>query len=166
MKLAQLEDAEFYDATRARREPRPARWRCVQKTFGVKIQTVSPILIFSGLFSLSPVPCCCWSSGACRHFCRGQVADQALSSFAWRSPENAANMYRESVMAREDYTKEVKLFDLARSLPSRASLQGHGSGKAVTEDRCADDSAWLVAFGLVWSERRPLRAFAWVSGRR
>ena len=53
-----------------------------------------------------------------------RFSGEAFRLFRWRSPETRMQMYLETVLAREDHAKEVKLFDLgplpARSL-SRAS---------------------------------------------
>ena len=62
-------------------------------------------------------------------FVEAKFADQAFRLFRWRSPETREMMYLESVMAREDYTKEVKLFEPG---PEAArSLQGGHFRQAV-----------------------------------
>ena len=121
LELAQLEDAEFYDRlTRARREASSRPLALVQKTFGV-IQNGIAILSFSGLLlAFSP-----WAvlllvvGGLPAFFVEARFAGQAFQLFRWRSPDTREMMYLESVLAREDYTKEVKLYNLAPTLLAR-----------------------------------------------
>jgi len=162
LELAQLEDAEFYDRlTRARREASSRPLALVQKTFGV-IQNGIAILSFSGLlFAFSP-----WAvlllvvGGLPAFFVEAKFADQAFRLFRWRSPETREMMYLESVMAREDYTKEVKLFDLGPKLLDRYKAI---FGKLFTEDRALTIRRGWWAFGLGLVGTAALYgAFAWV----
>ncbi len=162
LELAQLEDAEFYDRlTRARREASSRPLALVQKTFGV-IQNGIAILSFSGLlFALSP-----WAvlllvvGGLPAFFVEARFADQAFQLFRWRSPETREMMYLESVLAREDYTKEVKLFDLGPRLLNRYKTI---FGKLFTEDRALTIRRGWWAFGLGLVGTAALYgAFAWV----
>jgi ATP-binding cassette subfamily B protein len=162
LELAQLEDAEFYDQlTRARREASTRPLALVQKTFGV-IQNGISILSFSGLLlAFSP-----WAvllliaGGLPAFFVEARFAGQAYQLFRWRSPETREMMYLESVLAREDYTKEVKLFGLGPRL-----LQRYKSifGKIFREDRALTIRRgwWAFALGLVGTATL-YTAFAWV----
>ncbi len=162
LELAQLEDAEFYDQlTRARREASTRPLALVQKTFGV-IQNGISILSFSGLLlAFSP-----WAvlllvaGGLPAFFVEARFAGQAYRLFRWRSPETREMMYLESVLAREDYTKEVKLFGLGPRL-----LQRYRSifAKIFREDRALTIRRgwWAFALGLVGTATL-YTAFAWV----
>jgi ATP-binding cassette subfamily B protein len=48
-----------------------------------------------------------------------KFSGDAFRLFRWRSPETRKQMYLETVLAREDYTKEVKLFGLGPLLLQR-----------------------------------------------
>ena len=162
LELAQLEDAVFYDRlTRARREASTRPLSLVQKTFGV-IQNGIAILSFSGLLlAFSP-----WAvlvlilGGLPAFFVEAKFAGDAFRLFRWRSPQSREMMYLESVLAREDYTKEVKLFALAPRL-----LQRYRDifGKLFKEDRALTIRRgwWTFALGLVGTLAL-YGAYAWV----
>ncbi len=162
LELAQLEDAEFYDRlTRARREASSRPLALVQKTFGV-IQNGIAILSFSGLLlAFSP-----WAvlllvaGGLPAFFVEAKFAGQAFRLFRWRSPETREMMYLESVLAREDYTKEVKLFGLAPRLLERYKAIFR---KIFREDRALTIRRgwWAFALGLLGTATL-YTAFAWV----
>ena len=162
LELAQLEDAEFYDRlTRARREASSRPLALVQKTFGV-IQNGIAILSFSGLLlAFSP-----WAvllliaGGLPAFFVEARFAGQAYQLFRWRSPETREMMYLESVLARDDYTKEVKLFGLAPRLLKRYKSIFQ---KIFREDRALTIRRGWWAFGLGLVGTAALyAAFAWV----
>ncbi|MFW5816344.1 MAG: ABC transporter ATP-binding protein [Wenzhouxiangella sp.] len=162
LELAQLENAEFYDRlTRARREASSRPLALVQKTFGV-IQNGIAILSFSGLLlAFSP-----WAvlllvaGGLPAFFVEAKFAGQAFRLFRWRSPETREMMYLESVLARDDYTKEVKLFGLGPKLLDRYKAI---FGKIFREDRALTIRRgwWAFALGLVGTATL-YAAFAWV----
>ena len=162
LELAQLEDAEFYDRlTRARREASTRPLSLVQKTFGV-IQNGIAIISFSGLlFAFSPWAVLVLLLGGLPAFlAEAKFAGQAFRLFQWRSPETREMIYLESVLAREDYTKEVKLFNLAPTL-----LQRYRDifGRIFTEDRKLTIKRGWWAFGLGLVGTAALYgAFAWV----
>lgn len=162
LSLAQLEDAEFYDRlTRARREASSRPLALVQKTFSV-IQNGIAILSFSGLLlAFSP-----WAvvlllvGGLPAFFVEAKFAGQAFQLFRWRSPDTREMMYLESVMAREDYTKEVKLYGLAPTLLDRYRAI---FAKLFKEDRALTIRRGWWAFGLGLLGTAALYgAFAWV----
>ena len=162
LELAQLEDAEFYDRlTRARREASTRPLSLVQKTFGV-IQNGIAIISFSGLlFAFSPWAVLVLIAGGLPAFlAEAKFAGQAFRLFQWRSPETREMIYLESVLAREDYTKEVKLFDLGPTL-----LQRYRDifGRIFSEDRKLTIRRGWWAFGLGLVGTLALYgAFAWV----
>jgi ATP-binding cassette subfamily B protein len=162
LELAQLEDAEFYDRlTRARREASTRPLSLVQKTFGV-IQNGIAIISFSGLLlAFSPWAVLILILGGLPAFlAEARFAGQAFRLFRWRSPETREMMYLESVLAREDYTKEVKLFDLAPTLLQRYK---NIFDKLFSEDRKLTIRRGWWAFGLGLLGTVALYgAFAWV----
>ncbi len=162
LELAQLEDAEFYDRlTRARREASTRPLALVQKTFGV-IQNGIAILSFSGLLlAFSPWAVLLLFAGGLPAFVvEAKFAGQAYQLFRWRSPDTREMMYLESVLAREDYTKEVKLFGLAPILLERYRTI---FAKLFREDRKLTIRRGWWAFGLGLLGTAALYfAFAWV----
>jgi ATP-binding cassette subfamily B protein len=162
LELSQLEDAEFYDRlTRARREASTRPLSLVQKTFGV-IQNGIAILSFSGLLlAFSPWAVLVLILGGLPAFlAEAKFAGQAFRLFQWRSPETREMFYLESVLAREDYTKEVKLFNLAPRLLKRYRAI---FGKLFREDRKLTIRRGWWAFGLGLIGTLALYgAFAWV----
>ena len=162
LELAQLEDAEFYDRlTRARREASTRPLSLVKKTFSV-IQNGISIISFSGLlFAFSPWAVLVLILGGLPAFlAEAKFAGQAFRLFQWRSPETREMMYLESVLAREDYTKEVKLFDLAPRLMQRYR---DIFTKLFREDRKLTIRRGWWAFGLGLLGTAALYgAFAWV----
>jgi len=119
--LAQFEDAEFYDKlTRARREASIRPLSLVMRTFGllqnlVSLVTYGALLIqFSGWAVMILVLC-----GLPAFVAETKFSGDAFRLFRWRSPETRMQMYLETVIAREDHAKEVKLFGLGPLLLQR-----------------------------------------------
>ncbi|MEE8306521.1 MAG: ABC transporter ATP-binding protein, partial [Gammaproteobacteria bacterium] len=83
--------------------------------------------------------------------------------FRWRSPETRMQMYLETVLAREDYAKEVKLFDLGPELLRRYR---EIFGKLYQEDRNLTIRRDLWGFGLgLLSSLAFYGAYAWIISR-
>ncbi len=119
--LTQFEDSEFYDKlTRARREASSRPLSLVMRTFGVAQNAVSLISFGGLLFRFSP-----WAvlllilAGLPAFLAEAKFSGEAFRLFRWRAPESRMQIYLESVLAREDYAKEVKLFDLGRRFLDR-----------------------------------------------
>jgi len=114
LELTQFEDSEFYDKlTRARREASSRPLSLVMRTFALGQNAVS-LMSFGGLlFHFSP-----WAvvllivAGLPAFLAEAKFSGEAFRLFRWRAPESRMQIYLESVLAREDYAKEVKLFDL------------------------------------------------------
>jgi ATP-binding cassette subfamily B protein len=119
--LTQFEDSEFYDKlTRARREASSRPLSLVMRTFGI-IQNAVSLVSFGGLLiRFSP-----WAvvllvlAGLPAFIAEAKFSGQAFRLFRWRAPESRMQMYLEAVLAREDYAKEVKLFELGRRFLDR-----------------------------------------------
>jgi len=114
LQLAQFEDSEFYDKlTRARREASQRPLSLVMRTFGLMQNLVSLIsyatlLIQFSIWALVILLC----AGLPAFIAETKFSGDAFRLFRWRSPETRMQMYLETVIAREDNAKEVKLFEL------------------------------------------------------
>ena len=119
--LTQFEDSEFYDKlTRARREASSRPLSLVMRTFGL-IQNAVSLVSFGGLLiRFSP-----WAvvllilAGLPAFLAEAKFSGEAFRLFRWRAPESRMQIYLESVLAREDSAKEVKLFELGPRLLDR-----------------------------------------------
>jgi ATP-binding cassette subfamily B protein len=121
LELTQFEDSEFYDKlARARREASSRPLSLVMRTFGL-IQNGISIVSFGALLSrFSP-----WAvlvlllAGLPSFLAETKFSGDAFRLFRWRAPETRMQLYLESVLAREDHAKEVKLFDLGQRMLDR-----------------------------------------------
>jgi ATP-binding cassette subfamily B protein len=119
--LTQFEDSEFYDKlTRARREASSRPLSLVMRTFGL-LQNAVSLITFGGLLvHFSP-----WAvallvlAGLPAFIAEAKFSGEAFRLFRWRAPESRMQIYLESVLAREDTAKEVKLFQLGPRLLDR-----------------------------------------------
>jgi ATP-binding cassette subfamily B protein len=121
LELAQFEDAEFYDKlTRARREASSRPLSLVNRTFGLAQNVVSLLSYGVLLVQFSP-----WAvlvlmlAGLPSFYAETRFSGDAFRLFRWRSPETRMQLYLETVLAREDNVKEVKLFGLGPLLLER-----------------------------------------------
>jgi ATP-binding cassette, subfamily B, bacterial len=119
--LTQFEDSEFYDKlTRARREASSRPLSLVMRTFGLLQNAVSLISFGGLLIRFSP-----WAvlllvlAGLPAFLAEAKFSGEAFRLFRWRAPESRMQIYLEAVLAREDYAKEVKLFELGPRLLDR-----------------------------------------------
>ncbi|MBB3189714.1 ABC transporter ATP-binding protein [Halomonas cerina] len=119
--LAQFEDADFYDKlTRARREASTRPLALVNKTFGLLQNGVSLVSFGVLLVQFSPWAIALLVAGALPVFLsEAKFSGDAFRLFRWRSPQTRMQMYLETVLAREDSIKEVKLFGLEPLLLGR-----------------------------------------------
>ncbi|WP_242451920.1 ABC transporter ATP-binding protein [Rhodanobacter sp. T12-5] len=121
LELAHFEDSEFYDKlTRARREASSRPLSLVTRTFGLGQNAISLVSYGTLLFQFSP-----WAvavlllAGLPSFFAETKFSGDAFRLFRWRSPETRMQLYLETVLAREDHAKEVKLFGLGPLLLGR-----------------------------------------------
>ena len=83
------------------------------RTFGLAQNAVSLISFGTLLFSFSP-----WAvallvlAGLPAFLAEAKFSGDEFRLFLWRSPETRMQLYLETVLAREDHVKEVKLFGL------------------------------------------------------
>ena len=112
--IVQFEDSEFYDKlTRARREASSRPLSLVMRTFGL-LQNAVSLVSFGGLLvRFSP-----WAvvlllfAGLPAFLAEAKFSGEAFRLFRWRAPESRMQMYLETVLARDENAKEVKLFQL------------------------------------------------------
>ena len=121
LELAQFEDSEFYDKlTRARREASSRPLSLVMRTLGLGQNLIALAGYAALLLRFSP-----WSVGVLllaglpAFVAEAKFSGDAFRLFRWRSPETRMQVYLETVLAREDHAKEVKLFGLGPRLLQR-----------------------------------------------
>lgn len=163
LELTHFEDSEFYDKlTRARREASSRPLSLVRRTFGLVQNAISLVTYGALLLAFSP-----WAVGVLvlaavpAFIAETRFAGEAFRLFRWRSPETRKQMYLETVLAREDYAKEVKLFGLGELLVSRyRSIFDllYGEDRDLTLRR----GLWGFLLGLL-STASLYGAYAWVA---
>ena len=162
LQLSHFEDSEFYDKmTQARREASSRPLSLVNRTFGLVQNAISLSSYAALLFVFSP-----WAvviligAGLPSFFAEAKFSGDAFKLFRWRSPDTRMQMYLESVIAREDGIKEVKLFQLGPRL-----LQRYRDifDKLFLKDRSLTlrRDAWGFGLGLV-STAAFYGAYAWI----
>lgn len=114
LSLSQFEDSELYDQlTRARREASTRPLALVNKTFGLLQNAISLGSFAVLLVQFSPWALLILVVGALPVFIsEAKFSGDAFRLFRWRSPQTRMQIYLETVLAREDSIKEVKLFGL------------------------------------------------------
>jgi len=161
--LPQFEDSEFYDKlTRARREASSRPLSLVMRTFGLAQNAVSLVTFGVLLVQFSP-----WAvvllalAGLPAFIAETKFSGDAFRLFRWRSPETRMQMYLETVIAREDHVKEVKLFGLGPLLLERyrsifARLYGEDRNLTIRRD------GWGLLLGLIATVAF-YGAYAWIA---
>ena len=119
--LQHFEDSEFYDKlSRARREASSRPLSLVMRTFGLVQNGISLVSFGTLLIHFSP-----WAvavlllAGLPSFIAEAKFSGDAFRLFRWRSPETRRQMYLETVLAREDHAKEVKLYGLGERFLQR-----------------------------------------------
>lgn len=150
LSLVHFEDSEFYDKlSQARRQASQRPLSLVNRTFdllqqslilstyGVLLWQFSPYAV--GLLFLAGLP---------TFWVEARFAKSAFQLFTWRSPEARMQTYLETLIAREDYVKEVKLFGLGGLFLDRYRAIFH---KLYAEDRALTlrRAGWGYALGLL-----------------
>lgn len=148
--MAQFEDADFYDKlTRARREASSRPLSLVNRTFSLAQNGVTLVSYAFLLYQFSV-----WAviilllAGFPAFFAETKFAGDAFRLFRWRSPEFRKQMYLETVLAREDHAKEVKLFRIGPLFLQRYRdifRELYKEDRALTIRR----DTWGLALGLV-----------------
>jgi ATP-binding cassette subfamily B protein len=163
LELAQFEDSEFYDKlTRARREASSRPLSLVNRTFGLAQNLVSLISYGVLLVNFSP-----WAvlvlvvAGLPSFIAETRFSGEAFTLFRWRSPDTRMQIYLETVLAREDNVKEVKLFGLGPLLLQRyrdifERLYSRDRSLAIRRD------GWGFLLGLIGTVAL-YGAYAWIA---
>ncbi len=163
LELQQFEDSEFYDKlTRARREASSRPLSLVMRTFGL-VQNVVSLLSFAVLLvHFSP-----WAvvvlllAGVPAFIAETKFSGDAFRLFRWRSPETRMQMYLETVLAREDHAKEVRLFGLGGRFLQRYRdifMRLYGQDRALSIRR----DSWGFLLGLLATVTL-YAAYAWIA---
>ena len=162
LELSQFEDSEFYDKmTNARREASSRPLSLVNRTFGL-VQNGLSLLTYGALlinFSLWAVAVLILAAVPA-FIAETRFAGQAFRLFRWRAPETRQQRYLETLVAREDFAKEVKLYQLGEMLLGRyRSLfdQLYGEDRDLTIKR----GFWSYLLGLL-STATFYIAYAWI----
>jgi ATP-binding cassette subfamily B protein len=163
LELQHFEDSEFYDKlTRARREASTRPLSLVMRTFFLVQNGISLVSFGSLLAHFSP-----WAvavlllAGLPAFVAEAKFSGDAFRLFRWRSPETRMQIYLETVLAREDHAKEVKLFGLGARLLERYRAifrRLYQEDRALTIRR----DAWGFALGLIGSVAL-YGAYAWIA---
>jgi ATP-binding cassette, subfamily B, bacterial len=163
LELAHFEDSEFYDKlTRARREASTRPLSLVTRTFGLVQNGISLASYAALLAHFSP-----WAvavlllAGLPAFVAEARFSGEAFRLFRWRSPETRMQLYLETVIAREDHAKEVKLFGLGPRLLERYRdifRRLYGEDRALTVRR----DAWGFGLGLI-ATAALYAAYAWIA---
>jgi ATP-binding cassette subfamily B protein len=163
LELRHFEDSEFYDKlTRARREASSRPLSLVMRSFGLVQNAVALVSFGTLLAQFSP-----WAvavlllAGLPSFLAEAKFSGDAFRLFRWRSPETRMQVYLETVLAREDHAKEVKLYELGPLLLDRYRSIFR---KVFAEDRALTlrRDTWGFFLGLV-STAAFYGAYAWVA---
>jgi len=160
--LTRFEDSEFYDRmTRARREASSRPLSLVRRAFGLVQNAISIASYGALLVSFSPWAVALLIGASVPAFlAEARFSGMAFRLFSFRAPETREQWYLESVIAREDYAKEVKLFELGPVLLQRYRdifKQVYGEDRALTVKR----GFWGYVLGLL-STGAFYAAYAWI----
>jgi ABC-type multidrug transport system fused ATPase/permease subunit len=160
--LSHFEDSEFYDKmTQARRDASNRPLSMVVRTFSL-VQNAIALITFSGLllqFSVWAVMIL-MSASIPAFVAETRFAGEAFRLFRWRSPETRRQTYLEVLLAREDYAKEVKLFQLGPMLLQRYKDIFH---RLYAEDRnlTVRRNVWSYVLSLI-STAAFYGAYCWI----
>jgi ATP-binding cassette subfamily B protein len=163
LELAHFEDSEFYDKlTRARREASSRPLSLVTRTFGLIQNAISLVSYGTLLFQFSP-----WAvavlllAGLPSFIAETKFSGDAFRLFRWRSPETRMQLYLETVLAREDHAKEVKLYGLGPLLLQRYRDIFHTLYSA-DRDLTVRRESWGFGLGLLGTLTL-YAAYAWIA---
>jgi ATP-binding cassette, subfamily B, bacterial len=121
LNLTHFEDSEFYDKmSQARQEASFRPLSLVTRTFGL-LQSALSLVTYGGLllkFSFWAVVVLLVAALP-PFIAETRFAGEAFRVFRWRSPETRQQHYLETLIAREDYAKEVQLYQLGPTMLQR-----------------------------------------------
>lgn len=161
--LAAFESSEIYDRmTRARREASQRPLSLVMRTFQLAQHSFSLVAYGALLLQLSVWALVILVVAAIPSFLvETRFSADAFRLFTWRAPETRKQNYLEVLLAREDFAKEVKLFDLGPVFLGRYRDIFHD---LYAEDRslALRRGSWGFALGLL-STVAFYGAYAWIA---
>jgi ATP-binding cassette subfamily B protein len=161
--LAAFENSELYDRmTRARREASQRPLSLVMRTFQLAQHSFSLVAYGGLLLQLSVWALVVLVIAAVPSFLvETRFSADAFRLFTWRAPETRKQNYLEVLLAREDFAKEVKLFDLGPIFLARY--------RDIFRDLYAEDrdlalrrGLWGFVLGLL-STAAFYGAYAWIA---
>ena len=161
--LQHFEDSEFYDKlTRARREASTRPLSLVTRTFGL-VQNGISLASYGALLShfSSWAVLVLLLAGLPAFIAETKFSGDAFRLFRWRSPETRMQIYLETVLAREDHAKEVKLYGLGPRLLERYRdifRRIYREDRALTIRR----DVWGFGLGLI-ATGALYAAYAWIA---
>lgn len=125
--LVHFEDSSIYDKmTRARREASSRPLSLVRRVLGL-VQNVASLVAYGALltrFSAAAVGLLVVAAIPA-FIAETRFSDQAFRLFRWRVPQARHQAYLETVLAREDFAKEVKLMGIGPVLLDRYNAIFH-----------------------------------------
>lgn len=160
--LPHFEDSEFYDKmTRARREASSRPLSLVSRTFNL-VQDALSLITYGGLLlKFSGWAVVVLVVAAVPAFvAETRFAGEAFRLFRWRAPETREQNYLETLIGREDYAKEVQLYQLGPMLLERYRSifnRLYGEDRNLTIRR----GVWGYLLGLL-STAAFYVAYAWI----
>jgi ATP-binding cassette, subfamily B, bacterial len=140
--LTQFEDSELYDRmTRARREASARPLSLVSRTFDLGQSVITLASLGALLAAFSPIALGVLVLAALPSFViELKFSGDAFRLSRWRTPETREQLYLETVLAREDHAKEVKLYGLGPRLLTRY--------RAIFEGLYAEDRKLTLRRGI------------------
>lgn len=160
--LKHFENSDFYDKmTRARREASTRPLSLVNRTFSIVQSLISLFAYGTLLLKFSPLAVLILVIASIPSFiAETKFASQAFRIFSWRAPEAREQLYLETLIAREDHAKEVKLFQLGNMMLERYKSifnRLYSEDKDLTVRR----GIWGYLFSLI-SSISFYGAYAWI----
>ncbi|MFT5684764.1 MAG: ATP-binding cassette subfamily B protein [Myxococcota bacterium] len=163
LRLPDFEDSEIYDQmTRARREASSRPLSLVRRAFGLIQNGISMVTYGAILIGFSWLSVLILAIAAIPPFiAETRFAGQGFRLFRWKSPAYREQAYLETVIAREDYAKEVMLLSIGPELVRRYRQifdDLYGEDRSLTIRR----GAWGFALGLL-SRAALYGTYGWIA---
>ena len=163
LRLPDFEDAEVYDQmTRARREASSRPLSLVRRAFGLIQNAISLVTYGAILIGFSWISVLILAAAAVPPFiAEARFAGEGFKLFRWKSPAYREQAYLETVIAREDYAKEVMLLGVGPELVRRYRQifdDLYGEDRSLTIRR----GFWGFGLGLI-SRMALYGTYAWIA---
>lgn len=148
--ITQFEDAELYDKmTRARREASARPLSLVTQTLDLLQNIMTLLGLAALLWAFSPWALLVLAGAAMPSFLAElKFSKDAFRLASWRTPETREQVYLETIIAREDHAKEVKLFGVGARFLDRYRdifVRLYAQDRALAVRR----GLWGIALGTV-----------------